>query len=162
MNHPDRDQRTAFGHGRLPEVQGEAIPDHVADCSSCQELLDDLADDTLLALIRPLFAPGHEKPPLPADGHSDARIGHPPASTLNRSHPMPYLAELSRTNPTCMVFLIDQSRSMAEPFGAQPEKPKAQGVADGINRLLQNLVLKCAKADGIRDYFHIGVVGYGV
>lgn len=74
---------------------------------------------------------------------------------------MPYTAELSRTNPTCFVFLIDQSSSMAEPFGAQPDKPKAQGVADGINRLLQNLVLKCAKGDGIRDYFHVGVVGYG-
>jgi hypothetical protein len=74
---------------------------------------------------------------------------------------MPYSAELSRANPTCFVFLIDQSSSMAEPFGAQPEKPKAEGVADGINRLLQNLVLKCAKGDGIRDYFHVGVIGYG-
>jgi hypothetical protein len=74
---------------------------------------------------------------------------------------MPYTAELSRTNPTCLIFLIDQSSSMAEPFGAQPEKPKAAGVSDGINRLLQNLVLKCAKGDGIRDYFHIGVIGYG-
>src|SRR5450755_4489879 len=74
---------------------------------------------------------------------------------------MPYNAELSRTNPTCFLFLIDQSSSMAEPFGAQPEKSKAQGVADAINRLLQNLVLKCAKSDGIRDYFHIGVIGYG-
>jgi hypothetical protein len=74
---------------------------------------------------------------------------------------MTYSAELTRTNPTCMVFLIDQSSSMAEPFGAQPEKPKAQGVADGINRLLQNLVLKCTKGDGIRDYFHVGVIGYG-
>lgn len=74
---------------------------------------------------------------------------------------MPYSAELSRTNPTALIFLIDQSSSMAEPFGAQPEKPKAEGVADGINRLLQNLVLKCAKGDGIRDYFHVGVIGYG-
>jgi hypothetical protein len=74
---------------------------------------------------------------------------------------MPYSSEMSRTNPTCLVFLIDQSSSMAEPFGAQPEKPKAEGVADGINRLLQNLILKCAKGDGIRDYFHVGVVGYG-
>jgi hypothetical protein len=74
---------------------------------------------------------------------------------------MPYTAELSRTNPTCLIFLIDQSSSMAEPFGAQPEKPKAEGVADSINRLLQNLVLKCAKGDGIRDYFHVGVMGYG-
>jgi hypothetical protein len=74
---------------------------------------------------------------------------------------MAYTAELSRNNPTCLIFLIDQSSSMAEPFGAQPEKPKADGVADGINRLLQNLVLKCAKGDGIRDYFQVGVIGYG-
>jgi hypothetical protein len=74
---------------------------------------------------------------------------------------MPYTAELSRTNPTSLLFLIDQSSSMAEPFGAQPDKPKSEGVADGINRLLQNLVLKCAKGDGIRDYFHVGVIGYG-
>jgi hypothetical protein len=74
---------------------------------------------------------------------------------------MPYAAELSRANPTCFVFLIDQSSSMAEPFGVQADKPKAQGVADGINRLLQNLVLKCAKSEGVRDYFHVGVIGYG-
>ena len=47
---------------------------------------------------------------------------------------MPYVSELSRTNPGCFLFLIDQSSSMAEPFGAQPEKPKAEGVADAINR----------------------------
>jgi hypothetical protein len=34
-------------------------------------------------------------------------------------------------------------------------------VADAINRLLQNLVIKCAKEEGIRDYFHVGVIGYG-
>jgi hypothetical protein len=50
---------------------------------------------------------------------------------------------------------------MGGPFGGQPGKKKAEGVADAINRLLQNLVLKCAKSDGIRDYFHVGVIGYG-
>src|SRR3954470_12908169 len=50
---------------------------------------------------------------------------------------------------------------MMEPFGGQPEKRKAEGVSDALNRLLQNLVLKCAKADGVRDYFHVGVIGYG-
>src|ERR1700675_3674897 len=82
-------------------------------------------------------------------------------SISRREPPMAWTAELTRTNPTCFLFLIDQSSSMAEPFGAQPEKTKADGVADGINRLLQNLVLKCAKSDGIRDYFHVGVIGYG-
>jgi hypothetical protein len=72
-----------------------------------------------------------------------------------------YTAEISRTNPSCFLFLVDQSGSMAKPFGGEQGKVKAQGVADAINRLLQNLVLKCAKSDGIRDYFHVGVVGYG-
>jgi hypothetical protein len=74
---------------------------------------------------------------------------------------MPYAAEITRTNPTCFVFLVDQSSSMLEPFGGQANKQKADGVADAINRLLQNLILKCAKSDGIRDYFFVGVIGYG-
>ncbi len=74
---------------------------------------------------------------------------------------MPFSAEISRTNPTCLLFLVDQSSSMDKPFGGQPGKTKAEGVADAINRLLQNLVIKCAKSEGVRDYYHVGVVGYG-
>lgn len=74
---------------------------------------------------------------------------------------MPYVAEISRTNPTCFLFLIDQSSSMLEPFGGQTGKRKDEGVAEAINRLLQNLVLKCAKSEGIRDYFYAGIIGYG-
>jgi hypothetical protein len=74
---------------------------------------------------------------------------------------MAYSAEINRTNPTCFVFLVDHSSSMLEPFAGQADKQKSEGVADAINRLLQNLILKCAKSDGIRDYFHVGVIGYG-
>jgi hypothetical protein len=75
---------------------------------------------------------------------------------------MSYTAEISRTNPTCFVFLIDQSGSMAEPIGGGPAgKVKADVVADALNRLLQSLSLRCAKSEGIRDYFHVGVIGYG-
>jgi hypothetical protein len=74
---------------------------------------------------------------------------------------MPYTAEISRAAPTCFLFLIDQSSSMGGPFGGQPGRKKAEGVADAVNRLLQNLALKCAKSDGIRDYFLVGVIGYG-
>lgn len=74
---------------------------------------------------------------------------------------MPYLAEITRANPTCFLFLVDQSTSMKAPFGVQRGKIKAEGVADAINRLLQNLIIKCAKLDGVRDYFHVGVIGYG-
>jgi hypothetical protein len=74
---------------------------------------------------------------------------------------LPYTAQISRANPTALLFLLDQSGSMREPFGAQPEKRKADGVGDALNRLLQNLALKCAKSDGIRDFFHVGMIGYG-
>ena len=73
-----------------------------------------------------------------------------------------YTAEISRGNPTCFIFLIDQSGSMEDPFGGDPTGSKARAVADAINRLLQNLVLRCAKAEGVRDYFYVGVIGYGV
>jgi len=75
---------------------------------------------------------------------------------------MAYSAEISRGNPTCFIFLIDQSGSMADQFGGgEGNQKKADGVADAINRMLQNLVIKCAKEEGIRDFFHIGVIGYG-
>jgi hypothetical protein len=75
---------------------------------------------------------------------------------------MAYTCEISRTNPSCFLFLIDQSGSMVDPFGgAGSTKKKSEQVADVVNRLLQNLILKCAKAEGVRDYFHVGVLGYG-
>jgi hypothetical protein len=74
---------------------------------------------------------------------------------------MAYSAEISRTNPSCFLFVIDQSGSMADPFGGEAGKRKADGVTDALNRLLQNLVIKCAKTEGVRDYYHIGVIGYG-
>lgn len=79
---------------------------------------------------------------------------------------MPYSAEISRASPTAFLFLLDQSASMQDPFGGAEERgdaapSKARVLADTVNRLLQNLVLRCAKEDGVRDYFHIGVIGYG-
>jgi hypothetical protein len=74
---------------------------------------------------------------------------------------MNYTAEISRPNPTCILFLVDQSGSMAARFGAESAKTKAQGVADAINRLLQTLVMRCTKGSDVLDRYHIGVVGYG-
>ena len=75
---------------------------------------------------------------------------------------MAYSAEISRTNPSMFLFLIDQSGSMDDPFGSgEAKRKKADGVADAINRLLQNLVIKCAKSEGVRDYYSVGVLGYG-
>lgn len=74
---------------------------------------------------------------------------------------MPYSAEISRTHPTCFVFVVDQSGSMNDQIGGEVAQSKAQVVSDAINRLLYELTLKCAKEEGVRDYFHVAVIGYG-
>ena len=75
---------------------------------------------------------------------------------------MAYTAEISRANPTCFVFLIDQSGSMQDAIsGGEASQRKCDVVADALNRLLSELVIKCAKEEGVRDYFHVGVIGYG-
>jgi len=73
---------------------------------------------------------------------------------------MVYSTDISRENPTCFLFLIDQSGSMNDGWSGNPDKKKSEEVARTINRCIQNLVLKCSKDKGIRDYFHIGVMGY--
>ena len=40
-------------------------------------------------------------------------------------------------------------------------RPRPKGVADAINRLLQTLVVRCAKGEYILDRYYIGVIGYG-
>ncbi len=73
---------------------------------------------------------------------------------------MTYSAEISRANPSMFLFLLDQSGSMEDPFGGGGGK-KDQKVADAINNLLFNLTIKCAKSEGVRDYYYVGVIGYG-
>jgi hypothetical protein len=75
---------------------------------------------------------------------------------------MPYSAEISRANPTCFLFLIDQSRSMLQPMAGAPGKTKAEAVADAINHLLYTLVLRCVWGNNVLDRFHVGVIGYGL
>jgi hypothetical protein len=74
---------------------------------------------------------------------------------------MAYSAEISRSNPTCFVFIIDQSGSMADPFGGEGVGRKADFVADVVNRTLHDLVIRATRTEEIRNYYHISVVGYG-
>jgi hypothetical protein len=74
---------------------------------------------------------------------------------------MAYSAEISRSNPTCFLFLIDQSKSMRGLMGGAAGTSKAQAVADAVNRLLYNLVLRCVWGQAVLDRFHVGVLGYG-
>ncbi len=74
---------------------------------------------------------------------------------------MPYSTEISRNNPSCILFIIDRSGSMSDVWAVETGRKKADGLADIVNRLLQNLCLKCAKDEGIRNYYDVGVIGYG-
>lgn len=76
---------------------------------------------------------------------------------------MSYTAEISRRKPGCIYFLIDQSTSMNLPFGGTEEASRAERLTGAINRLLQELVVRCTKSqdEGVRPYFDVGVFGYG-
>src|ERR1039458_8057017 len=73
---------------------------------------------------------------------------------------MPYTAEISRSTPTAFLFLVDQSSSMDDKFPSTG-RTKAEQVADVLNRTLAVLITRCTKAEGTRNYFEIGVIGYG-
>jgi hypothetical protein len=71
--------------------------------------------------------------------------------------------EISQRNPTCYIFLIDQSGSMSEVIANEPGRIKADVIKDLINRFLMNLVINCVRGDGVvRDYFYVSVIGYGL
>ena len=74
-----------------------------------------------------------------------------------------YVAEISRDRPGCILFLLDQSQSMSGPFAGETKTSKAVTLADAINKLLMSLVLRCTQNvnEGPRNYFDIGVMGYG-
>lgn len=75
---------------------------------------------------------------------------------------MSYEAEISRVNPTCFFFLIDQSSSMLDPImGVQGNVSKADFVADAINKVIQSLVVTANKDTGVLRYYQIGTLGYG-
>lgn len=74
---------------------------------------------------------------------------------------MPYEAEISRSNPTCFVILLDRSGSMADSFGGGDSLRKADFVADVVNRTLHDLVIRCTKAEEIRNYYYVSIIGYG-
>lgn len=73
---------------------------------------------------------------------------------------MPYTADISRANPACFLFLLDQSGSMQQALAGQPGQRKMDQAADAINRILDTVAQRCSQGMDIRDYFVIGVIGY--
>src|SRR5262249_16047903 len=79
-------------------------------------------------------------------------------SRLKGAH-MSYTAAIDRANPAAFLFVIDQSGSIAEKM--ETGHSKAQFVADVLNNTLYQLIIRCTRADGVRNYFDVGVVAYG-
>lgn len=71
-----------------------------------------------------------------------------------------YVQRIDPEHPGCLLILIDQSGSMASQFGALPKSTKAKDVAQALNRFLQHLVACCCETGQIRDYWHVGILGY--
>ena len=73
---------------------------------------------------------------------------------------MPYSADISRTNPGCFLFLVDRSGSMEAVLAGQPGQRKMDQASDAINRILDAVSQRCSSGIDIRDYFHVGILGY--
>lgn len=71
-----------------------------------------------------------------------------------------YSAEIRRSQPTAMVFLIDQSGSMNETMQGLGES-KAAFLARAVNQTLRELVNISTRTEGIRHYLDIVLIGYG-
>jgi len=73
---------------------------------------------------------------------------------------MAYEAEISRSNPSAFVVLLDQSSSMIDAFGGSSDS-KAVEATRIVNGFLMELAIKCNVGEGIHDYFEVAVIGYG-
>lgn len=74
---------------------------------------------------------------------------------------MAYEARVDRNNPVCMIFLVDQSASMAAPLTGTPV-PKSAVVAEQLNLTIMELIQRATKSptELPRPYFAIAVLGY--
>jgi hypothetical protein len=73
-----------------------------------------------------------------------------------------YTAQITRETPAAFIFMIDQSGSMSNKLTfANQEMSKAEAVARIINKTFNELISRCTKNDGIRDYAYIALIGYG-
>ncbi|MEZ0579853.1 hypothetical protein [Nocardioides sp. MH1] len=74
---------------------------------------------------------------------------------------MTHERRVDRLNPALILILVDQSESMDEGIAGGPT-PKSTAVAEQINNLIYELVLRCVKnpREAPRPYFFVDVIGY--
>lgn len=76
---------------------------------------------------------------------------------------MSYDRRIDREHPSLVLLLLDQSGSMSATMGGD-HRTRAEAVADAVNSVLFELVLRCVKDadEGPRHYYDVGVIGYAV
>lgn len=74
---------------------------------------------------------------------------------------MSYERRVDRNNPSCLIFLVDQSASMNDQIVGAPVS-KAAALAEQLNGLLYELIQRSTKSlnEPPRPYFAIAVIGY--
>ncbi len=72
-----------------------------------------------------------------------------------------YSQEITRRHRTAFVIAIDRSGSMQEKvrFGRETTS-KAEAVSRTANSLISELIDRCRRTDGLRNYYDIAAVGY--
>ncbi len=73
---------------------------------------------------------------------------------------MSHTKNVDRANPGCILFLVDHSNSMIDPFSGS-DRRKIDAVANGLNRFFTDLISACEKGEEKpRNYFDVGAIGY--
>jgi urease gamma subunit len=72
-----------------------------------------------------------------------------------------YTQSITRAHRTAFILLIDGSGSMAEEVLFRGKLiSKAEAVATITNELIFELMERARRAEGVRDYYDIAVLGY--
>ncbi len=72
--HPEKDDLTAYGLGKLPPAAAAKIETHLDECPSCCDTMSELQDDTFLALVKK--SPPAISDETDADGTSPEEASH--------------------------------------------------------------------------------------
>jgi len=74
---------------------------------------------------------------------------------------MTYERRVDRHNPSCLVFMVDQSGSMSDQISGAPVS-RSVAVTEQLNGLIYELIQRCTKSlnEPPRPYFAVSVVGY--
>lgn len=68
--------------------------------------------------------------------------------------------KVNSTYPCLIIYLIDQSGSMADKYG-NGNSSKAEEVANAINELINEIGQRCLVNGEVRDRFELAFIGYG-